>query len=167
MWEYSDTEYIKLFRRMTRWEWYTDINTKTLFLHCLLKANWKAGKWHGYSYKRGQFITSLRNLAKESGLTVQQTRTALKHLISTGELTSWSDSKIRLITVVSFDKFQQANNQANNQLTIGQQAANNRYKNNKKYKEGEEYTQPETDDELIEFLKNREKHNDRRTDDID
>ena len=56
MWEYTDTEYIKLFRKMLNWEWYTDVNTKVLFLHCLLKANWKDGSWHGHKYKRGQFI---------------------------------------------------------------------------------------------------------------
>ena len=157
MWEYSNNEYIKLFRRVTRWEWYTDVNTKVLFLHCLLKANWKAGKWHGYSYERGQFITSIKSLAKETGLTVQQTRTALKHLISTGELTSWNDNKIRIITVVSFDKFQQPNNQPNNQPTSNQQATNNRYKNNKNNKEGEEISKPHakkkwTDEELVAIL---------------
>ena len=28
MWEYTDTEYIKLFRKMLKWEWYSDVNTK-------------------------------------------------------------------------------------------------------------------------------------------
>ena len=97
-WNYSDNEFIKIYRKMLSWEWYTDVNTKTLFLHCLLKANWKDGSWHGYTYKRGQFITSLTTLARETGLTVKQVRTALKHLERTGEVASWHDSKIRIIT---------------------------------------------------------------------
>ena len=117
MWEYTDTEYIKLFRKMLKWEWYSDVNTKVLFLHCLLKANWKDGSWHGYKYKRGQFITSLQSLSKETGLSVRQVRTALKHLISTGEVASWHDSKIRIITVVSFDKFQARDKQSDRQVT--------------------------------------------------
>lgn len=155
MWEYSDTEYIKLYRRLLNWEWYTDTNTKVLFLHCLLKANWKAGKWHGYSYQRGQFITSLRSLAKETGLSIRSVRTSLNHLISTGELTSWNDNKIRLITVVSFDKYQASDKQADNRATSNRQATDTRYKNSKKYKEGEEKA-PLTDDEIIKMLKERE-----------
>ena len=105
-WNYSDNEFIKIYRKMLSWEWYADVNTKTLFLHCLLKANWKDGSWHGYTYKRGQFITSLTTLARETGLTVKQVRTALKHLERTGEVASWHDSKIRIITVISYDSFQ-------------------------------------------------------------
>lgn len=134
---FNDDEYLKIFRKMVFWEWYTDVNTKVLFLHCLIMANWKPGRWKGISYERGQFITSLESLSKETGLTVQQVRTSLQHLIATGELTSKSTNKNRIITVVSFDRYQgeqqaewQANNkQNNNQSTNNQQAANNRYKN--------------------------------------
>lgn len=142
---FNDDEYLKIFRKMVFWEWYTDVNTKVLFLHCLIMANWKPGRWKGISYQRGQFITSLESLSKETGLTIQQVRTSLQHLIATGELTSKSTNKNRIITVVSFDRYQgeqqaewQANNNQNNkQSTSNQQATNNRYKNiknNKKVK---------------------------------
>lgn len=142
MWEYNDVEHIKLFRKLLNWEWYTDINTKTLFIHCLLKANWKAGSWHGYKYDRGQFITSLPTLARETGLTERQVRTALKHLKATGEVTDWHDNKIRIITVLSYNKYQdkrQANGQSDDSQTTGKrQASDSRYKNIKNNKEGEE-----------------------------
>ncbi len=115
MWEYTDTEYVKLFRKLLNWEWYTDVNTKVLFLHCLLKANWKDGSWHGYKYKRGQFITSLSSLSRETGLTVKQVRTALNHLERTGEVASKTYPKFRIITVVSFDKFQSKGKQLGKQ----------------------------------------------------
>lgn len=123
MWEYTDTEYVKLFRKLLNWEWYTDVNTKVLFLHCLLKANWKDGSWHGYKYKRGQFITSLPSLSRETGLTIRQVRTALNHLKATGEVTDWHDNKIRIITVVSFDKFQSRDRQNGRQATGKRQAS--------------------------------------------
>ena len=122
MWEYSNTEYIKLFRKMLNWEWYTDINTKVLFLHCLLKANWKDGSWHGYEYKRGQFITSLPSLAKETGLSIRQVRTALDHLKSTGEVTVKNYPKFRIITVVSYDSFQGSDRQNDRKTTSNRQA---------------------------------------------
>lgn len=106
-WQYTDGEYVKVFRKMLEWEWYTDVNTTKLFLHCLLKANWRDGTWRGYKYKRGQFITSLPTLARETGMTIKEVRTALNHLKRTGEVADWHDSKIRVITVLSYDQFQQ------------------------------------------------------------
>ena len=87
-WEYSSKEFIKIYRRMMDWEWYTDVNTTKLFLHCLLRANWKSGRWQGINYDEGEFITSLPSLAEESGLTIKQVRTSLTKLIETGELAS-------------------------------------------------------------------------------
>lgn len=108
MWNYSDNEFIKIYRKMLNWEWYTDVNTTKLFLHCLLRANWKPGRWRGYKYDRGQFITSLAKLSKETGLTVRQVRTALEHLIETGEVTSKNFPRFRIITVLAYDDYQKS-----------------------------------------------------------
>lgn len=155
-WKYSDNEFIKIYRKMLKWEWYTDVNTKTLFIHCLLKANWKDGSWHGYQYKRGQFITSIASLARETGLTVKEVRTALKHLERTGEVASWHDNKIRIITVLSYDSFQgmgkqQGNQRASKGQAEGKQGATDIriYKNNKEDKEEKKIIEEDlTDDEL-------------------
>lgn len=113
--------FIKIYRQLLEWEWYTDVNTKVLFLHCLLKANYKTKKYQKNTVKKGSFVTSLESLSKETGLTIQQTRTALNHLISTGEITSKSSNKNRIITVVNYDKYQEDNKQSNKQLTGKQQ----------------------------------------------
>ena len=52
-------QFIKLYRQFMNWQWYTDLNTKALFIHCLLRANWKAGEWKGIHYSVGEFITTL------------------------------------------------------------------------------------------------------------
>ena len=97
----------------------------------------------GETIPRGSFVTSLDSLAKELGLSVQEIRTALKHLISTGELTSKSTNKYRIITVVNYEMYQQVNKQPNSPLTGNQQATNKQlttieeyieYKTNKEYK---------------------------------
>lgn len=105
--EAGNGDYIKLDRKILQWGWYTDVNTCKLFIHCLLKANWKDNVWHGYECKRGQLITSLPALARETGLSVKMVRTALEHLKGTGELADWHDSKIRIITVNNYDVYQQ------------------------------------------------------------
>lgn len=100
--------YIKLHLKFLEWEWYKNTNTKVLFIHCLLKANWKESKFMGIEIPRGSFVTSLANLAEETGLTIRQARTAIDHLISTGELTSTNYNKFRIITVKNYDKYQEA-----------------------------------------------------------
>lgn len=122
--EYNDNEYIKLNRKIISWEWYSNTNVKVLFIHCLLKANWKDGRFQGKEVKRGSFVTSLEKLGKETGLSVQQTRTALNHLFLTGEITNKSFNKYRIITVVKYEQYQACNKQDNNQITNNQQTNN-------------------------------------------
>lgn len=98
--------FLKLHRKMLNWGWYDDINTKVVFLHCLLKTNWLPGEWHGIEYKAGEFITSLETLSNETHLTVSQVRTAIRHLEMTGEITSKSQGKCRIITVNNWDAYQ-------------------------------------------------------------
>ena len=150
-WKYSPKEFVKVYRKFMEWEWYTDVNTKTLFIHCLLRANWKPGRWQGINYNAGEFITSLPSLAEESGLSIQQVRTSLDKLISTGEITSKvTDSitgkkltKNRIISINNWNSYQgdnsqtnsQNNSHSNRQATGQQQDSNSRYK---KYKNNTE-----------------------------
>ena len=107
--EYKNNNFIKLSRKMLNWEWYTDTNTKTLFIHCLLRANWKKAKFKGETVERGEFITSLQNLANETGLTIQNVKTAINHLENTGELKTKNLKFGRLVVVVNYDLYQQNN----------------------------------------------------------
>ena len=116
--------FILLYRQITEWEWYQNPNTFRVFLHCLLMANFVDGRFEGQDIKRGQFVTSLQSLAKQTRLTIQQVRTALDHLKSTGEITDRSTSKYRVITVVKYDSYQCDNRQNNRQSTGNQQASN-------------------------------------------
>ena len=75
--------YIKMHRKILEWEWYEDINVYRLFTHLIFTANWTEQKWQGITIERGQRIISLGHLAKETGLSIQQVRTALKKLEST------------------------------------------------------------------------------------
>lgn len=127
--------FIKLNRGITGWEWYQDANTFRLFVHCLLKANWKDLKFKGEVVKRGSFVTSLEQLSKELGISIQQVKTALKHLIKSECLTSKSTNKYRIIKVLNYDSYQTANKQTNSQLTINQQTTNKQVTTSKELKE--------------------------------
>lgn len=104
-------DYVKISRKILEWEWYTDINTKVLFLHILLKANWKQGRFQGTEVPRGSFVTSQQNLALETGLTLKNVRTALKHLENTGEVAVNRHPKFSVITIKNYDKHQSGGSQ--------------------------------------------------------
>ena len=101
-----DQSYIKLNRKIVDWEWYSDINTCRLFIHMLLKANWKDGNFKGKQIPRGSFASSFGKLAEETQLTVDEVRTAVKHLISTKEITKHGYSKFTVFTVKNYDAYQ-------------------------------------------------------------
>lgn len=164
-----DTGWIKIYRSMLKWGWYTDVPVKALFIHILLSANYEPGNFLGREIKRGQLVTGLQNISQQTGLTVQQTRTALKKLQSTGEITVESTNKYTLITVVNYERFQdssadyqqtnnkpstneqQTNNKqaTNEQQTINNNIRNKEYKKNKK--ERNIFTKP-TLDEVTSYI---------------
>ena len=101
-----DSGYIKLYRQMLQWEWYTDANTFRVFLHCLFKANWKDGRYRGQIIKRGSFVTGRKALAKELKMSEQEIRTALEHLKATNEITIKATNRYSVITVVNYGVYQ-------------------------------------------------------------
>ena len=50
-----ESGYIKLYRSLLNWEWYDDINTKTVFLHLLLTVNIAKRQWHGITVQPSDF----------------------------------------------------------------------------------------------------------------
>ena len=139
------SDYIKLHRKFLEWEWYRNEHTKNLFIHCLLKANWKESKFEGNVIQRGSFVSSIDILASETGLTSDEVRTAIKHLISTGELTKQSTNKYTLFSVVNYDLYQPVSQAEPKQApSYSQSIPNNR--RNKEYKEINNICAPESHD---------------------
>lgn len=109
--------YILIDRKITEWEWYSDINTYRLFTHMLYKANWKEGKFKGVEIDRGSFVSSIKKLSDETNLTEREVRTAISHLKSTGEVTSTAYSKFSVFTVFNYNKYQSNDTQNDMQVT--------------------------------------------------
>jgi len=98
--------YIKLFRKLQNWEWYKNTNTKAVFLHCLLKANYQDKRWQGEIITAGSFVTSLQKMADELCLTVSQTRTAIFNLRSTHDIAIKTTNQNTTITVLNWAVYQ-------------------------------------------------------------
>lgn len=131
-----DNGFILIHRKLLEWEWYSSVNDTRLFIHCLLKANWKDGKFKGVDIPRGSFVTSIRKLAKETGLSVKQVRVSLEHLKMTHELAHTTTSKYSIITINKYNDYQIDGTQIDNQrANKGQTKGNNRIKERKEIKE--------------------------------
>lgn len=121
--------YIMLHRKILNWEWYTETNTKSLFIHLLLMANHADEKWRGEIIKRGTLITSYGSLSAQTGLSVQQIRTCLKNLEKTGDITRNPTQRNTLIIVTNYEFYQSPFEKTTSESTSNQQAINKR--NNK------------------------------------
>lgn len=144
--------YIKLYRKFLEWEWYQDSNTKLVFIHLLICAEWKDTKRKGVDLKRGQCLVTEASLAEDLGMSRQEVRTALRHLISTNEInkeatrvvTNGKTNTMTLITIEKYSHYQgvdnfsnQESNQGNNQPLTKHQPSTNQpsysMKNNRNY----------------------------------
>lgn len=98
--------YVKIDRNILDWEWWSDMNTCRLFFYMILKANWKDSSFKGINILRGSFVSSLAKLSEGTNLTVDEVRTALKHLKSTNEITSKSYGKFTIFTINNYNTYQ-------------------------------------------------------------
>jgi len=104
----NNTGWIKLHRGLLDWEWYDDSNCFRLFIHLILTVNIKDKKWRGIIIKKGQIVTGRNKLSSETGLSVQQVRTALQKLGKTNEITTQKTPVGTVFTVVNWKKYQSA-----------------------------------------------------------
>lgn len=130
-------DWIKLHRKMLDWEWYDDANTMRVFLHLLLKANWKPNRWRGIDVPVGSLISSYDTLSDELKLSRQQLRTSLKKLKSNKEINKEINTEATryglVITICNWASYQsqeggdqQGNNTLINREATGKQQGSNR-----------------------------------------
>lgn len=118
--------YIKLYRKMIDWGWYDDPAVKCVFLHLLLTAQYEPCYYRGIQLDTGQVVTSIRELASKTGVSVQAVRTAITKLKSTQEITQQAHGKYSVFAINQYTKYQMSNTQSNMQSTHEQHASNTR-----------------------------------------
>lgn len=131
--------WVKIYRELQEWEWYTKPEMVHLYIHLLLSANHTTVKWQGSTIKRGQLVTSGAQLAKNTGLSVQSVRTCLNRLKSTNEIAIETTKMYTLITICNYGRYignesdsNKASNKApNKRLTKQKQSANKQLTTNK------------------------------------
>ena len=106
--------FIKLNRSILNWRWYKNANTMRVFIHLLLKANIKDHDFENTTVKRGQLITSVRQLSKELKISERAVRTTLEHLKTTHEVTIKTTAKYSIVTIKKYDEYQKSTHDMTN-----------------------------------------------------
>ncbi len=105
--------FVKVPRNLLNWRWYSNRNVRLVFLDLIMRAAWTDMNYLGVQLRRGQVAVSIAELATSNQLTVQQARTALNNLKSTGDITTESTPKFTIITLNFYDELQGVNNPDN------------------------------------------------------
>lgn len=125
-----ETGFIKIHRKFTEWEWYSNSNTKSLFLHLLINANYKDCRYCGYEVPRGALIFGRKQASIDLKMSEMKIRTALEHLKNTKEITIKTTNKFSIIYICNYEKYQEkqpAKQQTNNQqVTTSKESKNKR-----------------------------------------
>jgi len=120
--------YVKLYRKMVGWGWYKDPNTKSLFLHLLLMAQYEPTVVGEVFLGKGECLVSMRGLAEQTGLTMQSLRTSIRRLKSTHEITQTSTHKYSVITINNWAYYQSKEDEATQRTT--QESTYNQHSSN-------------------------------------
>ena len=115
--------YIKLYRKMKKWGWYKDQNTKDVFLHLLLEACYETCYFKGVPLEPGQVITTVKEISDETGISVRSVRTSLERLKSTNELTIETSSRFSIITLLNYTDYQGSDKGSDKQVTNERQTS--------------------------------------------
>ena len=128
--------YVKLNRNILHWKWVTSCTTGWLFIILLLKANYKEMEFKGVKIHPGQLVTSYQTLCESTGLTLQQCRTAINRLKSTGEITTKPYHNFQVITIINYKKYQDATGKSTSQQQASNRQTTSKQQQEKEYKEG-------------------------------
>ena len=140
----SNGNWIKLNRKILKWEWYSDNSTRSVFLHALLKANYEPSRYKGHELAIGDVVFGRKKWAEELGLSERQVRTAISHLKETGEISTIKvTNKFTILRIENWEFYQSkedeaTNNMTNKRPTSDQQPTNNRPRTKKEKKEKNE-----------------------------
>lgn len=98
--------WVKLHRKLLEWEWYGDAHMVHLLVHLLLTATHEDRKYKGLTIRRGQLVTTIKELADALGASETSTRRRMKRLKSGGFLTIKVAHNRTTITICNYDSYQ-------------------------------------------------------------
>lgn len=154
--------FIVIARQLLDWRFAQFPYAVALWVHLIMRANWKDGWFMGERIPRGSLATSTASLAEQTGVSESTVRRWLKKFENDGQITRQATNRFTIINITNYRAFQdipddrvneqvteqvnkQMNEQVNNQVT--EQVNHNRTKkqSNKETKK-QVFIRPSLDD---------------------
>ena len=120
---HNEVGWIRLYRKITEWQWYGVPNVMAVFIHLLLNANHRDGYCYGKPIKRGQVLTSQDKIMGCIDIKRGALRECLKKLEESGNIIIETTNRHSLITICNYDSYQ-GGNESDNQPTASEQPTN-------------------------------------------
>ena len=137
----DDGGWIKLSRKILSWGWFHDRITLQVWIYLLASANFKPSTFRGVKIGRGEVVANYAGIAARCGISLQNARTAINHLKSTGELTSRRHKDFQVFSIANYDLYQAG---VTSQPTFNQQSSNNHLTTSKNVKKEKNKIGPKT-----------------------
>jgi len=153
--------YIRLYRKITETSFWSNHNATRLALYLLTEANFKdkktSVKYQEIIVNRGQILTGLKTLKKETGLSIRKIRTSLNFLETIDFLTRKTTNQFSVITITKYNDYQSIPIKATSNSTSKRQASDKQATSTEECKECKEVkhipkkSKPDFSDDCIEF----------------
>ena len=95
------TGWIKLPRDFLEFEYYKDAQTKAIYIHLLLTAEYSPRRLHGLELAAGEALTTVKELAAKTGASISQTRTALTRLLRANKIAIRTTNRFTVVTLIN------------------------------------------------------------------
>ena len=131
--------YIKIYRKFMDTSIYFNSQAVHLFLHLLLKANYKDRKIifnnQTVELKSGQFITGRKTLAEETSINESKIYRLLDVFSSEGLIEQQTNRQYSIVTILNWNEYQESEQRMNNERTTDEQRMNTDKKDKKEKKD--------------------------------
>jgi hypothetical protein len=135
--------FIKIHRKLIKSFFYKDSEYVSLWVHCLLRANWEDKKvlFNGAAIdlRRGQFICGRKSLSKEIHINEYKVRRILDVFESAHQIEQHKTNKYTIITITNYDKYQGDAQDIAHQTHIKRTSNRQQTHTDKEYKEVKEH----------------------------
>ena len=128
--------YFLLHKKITKWEWFNDPKSVSLWIYILANTNYTDSVYRGHTIKRGQAAIGRKRAALETGLSEQEIRTRIKRFETNKQITTKSTTNFSIVTVLNYEEYQNFNglkkpqkySETNKQITTSKEVKKERIK---------------------------------------
>ena len=104
--EVMEKGWFKMPRTFDQWPWYQNSACVHMYLHLMMRANYKPKEWEDTVIERGELVTSIEKLSMELNLSVKQVRNILDKLQKTNFIERKGTNKYTRIKILNYEVYQ-------------------------------------------------------------